>query len=193
MSFLARKDNSKIFNFSLKKVLNSLGRKFWIIWNIWNEFRQSRDNSGNVVAGKKRILVKKEDLPSLLDSKLLLKSVHFKKTVAQSSFLSKVLSFLLKSKQCQRKWQHFWKKWGFRNCLLKLNGLYGKFLFIELGETTKVFFPTWVMLESDWTSLILKKQKYFKSSTYFYKMSNIRFVQSGSNLAQFTKKRISSS
>ena len=60
MSFLARKDNLKIFNFSLKKVLNSLGRKFWIICNIWNEFRQSRDNSGNVVAGKKRELVKKE-------------------------------------------------------------------------------------------------------------------------------------
>ena len=29
----------------------------------------------------------------------LLKFIHFKKTVAQSSFLSKVLSFLLKSKQ----------------------------------------------------------------------------------------------
>ena len=52
-----------------------------------------------------------------------LKLVHFKKTVAQSSFLSKVLSFLLKSKQSQRKWQHFWKKWGLRNCLLKMNGL----------------------------------------------------------------------
>ena len=54
---------------------------------------------------------------------LYLKSVHFKKTVAQSSFLSKMLSFLLKSKQSQRKWQHFWKKWGLRNCLLKMNGL----------------------------------------------------------------------
>ena len=53
----------------------------------------------------------------------LLKSVHFKKTVAQSSFLSKVLSFLLKSKQSQRKWR-LWKKWGLRNCLLKMNGLY---------------------------------------------------------------------
>ena len=31
----------------------------------------------------------------------VLKSVHFKKTVAQASFLSKVLSFLLKSKQSQ--------------------------------------------------------------------------------------------
>ena len=37
-------------------------------------------------------------------------AVHFKKTVAQSSFLSRVLSFLLKSKQSQRKWQHFWMK-----------------------------------------------------------------------------------
>ena len=32
-----------------------------------------------------------------------LKSVHFKKAVPQSSFLSKVLSFLLKSKQSQQK------------------------------------------------------------------------------------------
>ena len=54
----------------------------------------------------------------------VLKSVHCKKTVAQSSFLSKLLSFLLKSKQSQRKWQHFWKKWGFCNCLLKINGIY---------------------------------------------------------------------
>ena len=36
-----------------------------------------------------------------------LKSVHFKKPVAQSSFLSKVLSFLLKAKQSQRKWNTF--------------------------------------------------------------------------------------
>ena len=39
-----------------------------------------------------------------------LKSVHFKKTVAQSSFLSKVLSFLLKSKQSQRKWQNAFER-----------------------------------------------------------------------------------
>ena len=52
----------------------------------------------------------------------ILKSVHFKKTVAQSSFLSKVFAFLLKSKQNQRKWQHFWKKCGLLNCLLKMNG-----------------------------------------------------------------------
>ena len=38
------------------------------------------------------------------------KSVHFKKTVAQSSFLSKVLSILLKSKQIQQKWQCFLKE-----------------------------------------------------------------------------------
>ena len=48
-----------------------------------------------------------------------LKSIHFKKTVAQSSFFS----FFLKSKQSQRKRQHFWKKWGLCNCLLKMNGL----------------------------------------------------------------------
>ena len=37
---------------------------------------------------------------------LNIKSVHFKKTVAQSSFLSKVLSFLLTLFWFQRKWQH---------------------------------------------------------------------------------------
>ena len=36
-----------------------------------------------------------------------IKSVHLKKTVTQFSFLSKVLSFLLKSKQSQRKCKHF--------------------------------------------------------------------------------------
>ena len=46
----------------------------------------------------------------LLDLFSLLKYVHFRKTIGQSSFLSKVLSFLLKSKQSQQKWQHFWKK-----------------------------------------------------------------------------------
>ena len=46
-----------------------------------------------------------------------LKSFHFKKTVGLSSFLSKVLSFSLKSKQSQRKWQQLWKKWGLCNCL----------------------------------------------------------------------------
>ena len=51
-----------------------------------------------------------------------LKSVHFKKTVAQSSFLSKVLSFLLTMFWFQWKW-HFWKKLGLCNCLLKMNGL----------------------------------------------------------------------
>ena len=53
----------------------------------------------------------------------VLKSVHFKKTVAQSSFLSKVLSILLTLFWFQKKWQHFWKKWGLRNFLLKMNGL----------------------------------------------------------------------
>ena len=53
-----------------------------------------------------------------------LKSIHFKKTVAKSSFLSKVLSFLLTLFWFQRKWQHFWKKWGLHNCLLKVKRLY---------------------------------------------------------------------
>ena len=39
------------------------------------------------------------------------------------SFVSKVLSFLLTLVWFQQKWQHFWKKWGLRNCLLKMNGL----------------------------------------------------------------------
>ena len=50
-----------------------------------------------------------------------LKSVHFDKTVVQSSFLSKVLSFSLTLFWFQQKWQH--KKWGLRNCLLKMNEL----------------------------------------------------------------------
>ena len=29
----------------------------------------------------------------------------------------------LESKQSKWKWQHFWEKWGLRNCLLKMNGL----------------------------------------------------------------------
>ena len=53
-----------------------------------------------------------------------IKSFHFKKTAVQSSFLSKALSFSLKSKQSQRKWQRFWKKWELHSCLLKMNGLY---------------------------------------------------------------------
>ena len=63
---------------------------------------------------------------SFFDSMILIfaiKSVHFKKTVAQSSFLSKVLSFSLTLFWFQQKWQHFWKKWGLRNCLLKMKGL----------------------------------------------------------------------
>ena len=145
MSFFARKDNSKIFNFSLKKVLNSLGRKFWIIWNIWNEFRQSRDNSGNVVAGKKRILVKK------------------------SIF------------------QVFWI----------VHYCCGKFLFIKLGETTKFFFQTCVMLvRLDKLDVFggLRKAKIFSKEVHTF----IRCQTSGlSNLAQtwhsLQKKRISSS
>ena len=60
----------------------------------------------------------------------LLKSFHFKNTVAQSSFLSKLWSFShqLISKQSQLmfywKWPQFWKKWGSRNCDLKVNELY---------------------------------------------------------------------
>ena len=54
---------------------------------------------------------------------LMVKSVHFWNPVTRSSFLSKALSFLLKSKQSQRKWQRFWKKWGSRNWFLKINEL----------------------------------------------------------------------
>ena len=39
----------------------------------------------------------------LIVEKIVLESVHFKKTVVQFSFLSKVLSFSLKSKQSQQK------------------------------------------------------------------------------------------
>ena len=41
----------------------------------------------------------------------------------EDSFEILMLSFLLTSKQSQWKWLHFWKKWGLRNCLLKMNGL----------------------------------------------------------------------
>ena len=54
-------------------------------------------------------------------NKIGVKSVHFKMTVVQSSFLSKVLSFSLIFFLFQKKWQHFWKKWGLRNFLLKIN------------------------------------------------------------------------
>ena len=53
---------------------------------------------------------------------ILLKSVHFKNPVTRSSFLSKALSFLLTLFWFQRKW-NFGKKWGLRNCFLKMNGL----------------------------------------------------------------------
>ena len=36
---------------------------------------------------------------------------------------SKALSVLLTLFWFRRKWQHFWKKWGLRNSLLKMNGL----------------------------------------------------------------------
>ena len=57
----------------------------------------------------------------------LLKSVHFKETVAQSSFLSKLwyssIQHQLTSKQSQLmlhwKVPQFWKKWGSCNCVLK--------------------------------------------------------------------------
>ena len=54
----------------------------------------------------------------------VIKSVHFEKTVAQSSFLSKVLSFSLKSKLSQRKSQHFWKKWTDFSYLSNFKSLY---------------------------------------------------------------------
>ena len=54
----------------------------------------------------------------------ILKSVYFKKTAAQSSFLSKVLPFLLTLFWFQQKWQHFLKKWGLCDCVLKMNGSY---------------------------------------------------------------------
>ena len=49
-----------------------------------------------------------------------IKSVHFKKPVAQILFLSKLWCFQYKSKQ---KVPQFWKKQDSRNWLLKINGL----------------------------------------------------------------------
>ena len=51
----------------------------------------------------------------------VLKSVHFKKTVAQSSFLSKLLSFFLTF--ISAKMTTLLKGMRMRNCLLKMNGL----------------------------------------------------------------------
>ena len=50
----------------------------------------------------------------------LRKSVHFKKTAAQISILSKLWYFQYKSKQ---KLPQFGKNRDLRNCLLKMNGL----------------------------------------------------------------------
>ena len=65
----------------------------------------------------------------------LLKSIHFKKIFER--FLSNVLSFLLTLFWFQKKWQHFLKKWGLRNCLLKMHNWMKYFLYIpssiELG------------------------------------------------------------
>ena len=61
------------------------------------------------------------DIPTPLGT---LKSVHFKKTVAQSSFLSKWWSFSMQHQlMLYWKWPPFWKKWGSFNCVLKMNGL----------------------------------------------------------------------
>ena len=51
----------------------------------------------------------------------MVKSVHFKKTVVQISFISKLWYFQYKSRQ---KVPQFWKKRDSRNCLLRMNGLF---------------------------------------------------------------------
>ena len=51
--------------------------------------------------------------------------IHFKKTFARSSFLSKLWYFQYNISWLCFDWKvpQFWKKWGSRNCLLKMNGL----------------------------------------------------------------------
>ena len=57
----------------------------------------------------------------------LLKSVHFKMTVAWSSIYFKIVvlfNFVLMLAVVVLKSTTIWNKWGSRNCLLKMNGLY---------------------------------------------------------------------
>ena len=98
---------------------------------------------------------------------LLLKSVHFKKTVAQSSFLSKVLSFSL-----TLFWfQHFWKKWGLRNWTANERTLFEIFSYFKivsyktiLGAYVKCLYcltvkvslsdSDWIILTTEWTQAL---------------------------------------
>ena len=59
----------------------------------------------------------------------VLKSVHFKKTVARISILSKFWYFLF---WFVLKVPQFWKKWGLQNCLHKMNGLYYPYFIFKL-------------------------------------------------------------
>ena len=81
-------------------------------FGIFFLFFQSSSIWGNLISSAGKIL-----------QIMSLKSVHFMNPVMRSSFLSKALSFLLKSKQSQQKWQRFWKKWGSCNWVLKINKL----------------------------------------------------------------------
>ena len=112
--------------------------KFWIYMNFWPittgrdrlfvmyfSEKKNRENSGYIF----RFFVKTCGEPAAhlrLWTIQLLKSVHFKKTVARSSFLSKVWYFSvqhqLTSKQSELmlfwKVPQFWKKWGSRATVL---------------------------------------------------------------------------
>ena len=74
-----------------------------------------------------------------------LKSVHFKETVTQSSFLSKLWYFSIPQVP------QFWKKWGSPNCLLKMNRLY---INSRLCKNYVLFNPTlskiWMSERSLW-------------------------------------------
>ena len=105
--------------------------RFWtwisIEFQVWNpnKYSSSEQKKPWKWEGEFHVYFNRPSARKYTERKIyLLKSIHFKKTVTQTLFLSIVLSFLLKSKQSQRTWQHFWKKWGLRNCLLKRNGLY---------------------------------------------------------------------
>ena len=75
-------------------------------------------NEESVIYDEKKRSIIKQGANHFCIWGVTLKSVHFKNKVARSSLLSKALIFLF---WFQRKWQHFWKKWGLRNCLLKMN------------------------------------------------------------------------
>ena len=92
------------------------------LFTLWNRWTKSCENcqifEWSNSRGELRYFPHSDVMYSIF-SKIQLKSVHFKKTVAQISFLSKLWYFLF---WFVLKVPQFWKKRDSRNCLLKMNG-----------------------------------------------------------------------